>query len=455
MKLEPSRLNRIAVLSFASVGVPIAALNLPIAVFVAPMYAEELGLGTALVGLIFMLLRFWDIITDPLMGWLVDAKPTRRGRIKHWLAASVPILGISAIFVFAPMGQTVGTWYLVFWLAVMWVGYTMLLTPHQCWVPLITNTYDERTRLFMWREVVMTGSMVFLLILPTWLALEYELGRRAQVMVMGAIVAASLPITVGLALKFVRDAPPKPGESAENKFSWPVIRAAFRDRAVLQIVVVDILAGIGFASTGATFLFAAKWGFGVEATAPLALMVYFISGFIAIPFWVWVSKRFEKHIALQAVSAWTAVAYILFFFFSEMGGGFALLTLAAVLSGVGYGPASILLRSMMADVIEREEAETGENRAGLYYAIMTGAFKVGASFAIGVPYILLGMIVGFDPAGDNSPEVVDGLMYVFVGVPIVSFALAALIARRYPLTRRVQKEAAALIAAKNRALAGE
>ena len=85
MRSSSDRLPLPRVLAFASVGMPLSAIGLPMAVFVAPMYAEQLGLGTTMVGLVFMILRFWDLGTDPVMGWLVDSKPTKRGRIKHWL----------------------------------------------------------------------------------------------------------------------------------------------------------------------------------------------------------------------------------------------------------------------------------------------------------------------------------------------------------------------------------
>jgi len=98
---------------------PLAAVGLPMAVFVAPMYATELGLGTTLTGLIFMILRFWDLGTDPVMGWLVDTKPTRRGRVKHWLIASIPVLMLGSFFLYMPVGETVSAPYLVVWLAVM------------------------------------------------------------------------------------------------------------------------------------------------------------------------------------------------------------------------------------------------------------------------------------------------------------------------------------------------
>lgn len=123
---------------------PLAAIGLPMAVFVAPMYAEDLGLGTATVGLILMLLRFWDLGTDPVMGWLVDSKPTKRGRIKHWIVGSVPVLMLGGFFVFIPFGETVSPLYLAFWLAVLWLGFTMLQTPYASWVPMIAADYEDR-----------------------------------------------------------------------------------------------------------------------------------------------------------------------------------------------------------------------------------------------------------------------------------------------------------------------
>ena len=61
--------------------------------------------------------------------------------------------------------------------------------------------------------------------------------------------------------------------------------------------------------------------------------------------------------------------------------------------------------------------------------------------AIGIPYILLGVLVGFNPNGENSPETINGLMYVFVGVPFVFYSLAGLIIRNYPITRQAHEEA--------------
>lgn len=425
---------------------PLAAVGLPMAVFVAPMYAEQLGLGTTMVGLIFMCLRFWDLGTDPVMGWLVDTRPTKRGRIKHWLVASVPVLMLGGFLMFMPIGETVSPTYLVIGLTILWLGFTMLQTPHQSWVPMITTAYDERSRMFMWREVVSTLTLLTLLIVPTLLAINYGIERRGQVQVMGTILMIVLPLTVLLAVLFVPDPAPKTDEP-KMEFSWDAMKAALQNPHMARVLMVEILVGIAIAGTGGTFLFAAQWGFGVKGFAPVILMVFFIAGFAAMPLWVRLSERTEKHSVFMFTSIWSIATYLIYLPLSAMGGGAVYLLIAAIVSGLGYGTPFILARSMVADIIEAEQVKTGENRSGMYYSLMSGAYKTGASFAIGIPYILLGAWVGFDPSSENSPEVVRGLMYVFVGVPVVSYALAAYILRNYSLTRAEQKANAEKLAA--------
>lgn len=409
------------------------------AVFVAPMYAEDLGLGTAMVGFILMVLRFWDLGTDPVMGWLVDSRPTPRGRIKHWIIGSVPILMLGGFFVFIPFGETVSPLYLAFWLAVLWLGFTMLQTPYASWVPMIAADYDDRSRLFLWREILNTFTLIALLVIPSILAIYLNYGAREQVLVMGIILLISLPLTVGLASALVPDAPPDP-DADRVGFSWTAMKSALVDPAVARLLSVEVLIGIAIAATGSTFLFAAKDGYGVVAFAPIVLLIYFLCGFGAMPAWTWLSHRTDKHIAVICVCLWSSIAFFIYLPLSLSGGGIVLLCIGAVVSGLGYGSAPILLRSMMADVIERETKLTGENRAGLYYSLNSAAYKVGASFGIGIPYILLEVVAGYTPGGDNSSSEIAGLMIVFVGVPVAAYGLATLFLRKYPLTR--EREAA-------------
>ena len=73
-------LSRASLGAFVSQAVPIAGLGLPIVVYLPPFYADEMGLGLAAVGWIFMITRFFDVAIDPVFGLVADRYGTRFGR---------------------------------------------------------------------------------------------------------------------------------------------------------------------------------------------------------------------------------------------------------------------------------------------------------------------------------------------------------------------------------------
>lgn len=445
MSSVPGKLPLSQVVAYGSVGIPFGAVGLPMAVFIAPFYAEQMGLGTALVGMIFMALRFWDLFSDPVMGWLVDTKPSRFGKVRHWLVIAVPILLPAVYLLYNPVGPPVSWLVLSIILFVFYIGTTMIVTPHQAWAPSIARSYDERSRLFMWRELFTISTMLVMLALPSILSRTGDVSFAQQISIMGWFLIIALPVTVGAAVWLVPDPLPH-SDAPKASFHPSAILDALRKQTLWRLLATEIFVGIAIAGTAGTFLFASFWGFGVgHGIASLILMAHFIAGFAAMPVWVALSKRTEKYVAMRYVCLWSAITYIAYLPLALLGGGTIALLIAAVISGFGYGSPFILVRSMMADLVEAEEARGGGNRAGLFYSLMSGAYKTGASFAIGIPYILLGVLVGFNPATDNSAETVRGLMFVFVGVPVVSYLLAALLIWRYPITRSEQAKAAAAI----------
>ena len=78
--------------AYSGIAMPMAAMGMPVAVYLPRFYSEGLGLSLATVGLIFTLARIWDLITDPIMGLVIDRFESRWGRRKHWVALSIPVL---------------------------------------------------------------------------------------------------------------------------------------------------------------------------------------------------------------------------------------------------------------------------------------------------------------------------------------------------------------------------
>jgi Na+/melibiose symporter-like transporter len=74
--------------SFTALNLPTSAAGMPMFIFILPFYADDLGLGLSLVGIIFFFGRFTDILTDPVMGVLIDKFPSKWGKHKLWVFLS-------------------------------------------------------------------------------------------------------------------------------------------------------------------------------------------------------------------------------------------------------------------------------------------------------------------------------------------------------------------------------
>ena len=64
----------------------------PVIVFIPRFYASDVGVSLAVVGTIMIAVRIFDVVTDPLMGYVSDHTRGRFGRRRPWIVAATPIM---------------------------------------------------------------------------------------------------------------------------------------------------------------------------------------------------------------------------------------------------------------------------------------------------------------------------------------------------------------------------
>ena len=159
------KLTKPILISYGALAVPLAALGLPLTVYLPPFYEGPIGLSVGTVGIIFMVARFWDIFTDPLMGALVDRYPSKWGRRKHWIVIGIPILMLASWYVFIPSEGEKTAIYLAFWLFILYLAYTFVGLTQQAWGVDLTSKYNERSQVYGWREIGSIFGMMAVLAL--------------------------------------------------------------------------------------------------------------------------------------------------------------------------------------------------------------------------------------------------------------------------------------------------
>ncbi len=442
------RIRTAELLAFASPAAPIAGLGLPLVVYLPPFYAEEMGLGLSTVGAIFMLTRFWDVVTDPLLGLLSDRFHTPWGRRRPWLVLSVPIVvgAVAEIFLPSP-AVTAGS--LLAWMMVLYVGWTLLTISHMAWGAELTPDYHERSRVQGWREIALIAGSITALALPTIIERMGTASTAAdRVAAMGWYIMLLLPATVVWAVLAVGEAPAPRGEP----IGWRrAARIVAQNRPLRRVLAMDVTAGFGGGITAALFLFLAADRLGLGDRASSLLLLYFLSGCAFVPLLIRLSYRWGKHRTLAASSLFSAATLPLVLAIPR-GHGLEAAALF-VLLGVNMGAGPFLFRSIMADVADHDRVESGQQRTGLYFSLLTMTNKLGYALSIGVVYPILEW-VGYIPGATNSEAAITGLSFLFVWPPALAAVVVAAAMWSFPLDLERQRELRRRIRASERGRAG-
>ncbi|MCH1550574.1 MAG: MFS transporter [Pseudomonadales bacterium] len=422
--------------SYAAVALPVGAMAMPIAIYLPPFYGEGLGLSLATVGLIFTAARIWDVVTDPLMGVLIDKYRSRWGQYKHWIAVSIPILMLAVYKLFLPGTGQVTALYLGVWLLVLYVGYTILSIAHQSWGTQLATGYDERSRLYGWREIFVISGMGLVLAIPAAVEVFGEASMASKVASMGLFCLLLFPLTVIPTLTFV----PDKAEERHQRIDWLDVFQVVRANPTLwRLLAADFSTNFASSATAALYIFFATYIFELPGHASTALLLYFFAGFSAMPLWLKLAYKVGKTKAIQLAIGYGILLQSALFLVAEPENVF-MFWAYTFLYGVAYGAAPALLRAMMADITDVDEIQTGKNRAGMFFALLTTVNKLGSAVAVGVVLTLADWVFGFVPGQVNSTSAISGLLMIYCFVPVLGLALAYLPLMRYPLTKAKHEE---------------
>lgn len=426
--MSTARRSSAILAAFAGPCLPLAALGLPLVVYLPEYYSNALGLPLAAVGAAFMGVRLLDIMFDPVMGGIMDRTRSRWGRFRPWLAIGAPLLMLASYMLFMAE-RGVGPGYLWFWLIVVYAGLSICVLAHTAWAAVLSADYNQRSRIYTWWQAGNVVGMILVLVLPPILEAQAGGDHAAGIRSMGWFIIILLPLTIGATLLRV----PEPTAPVERH------RAGLREYVgllkrptVQRLLISDLLLGLAPGITGALFFFYFERVKDFDKVeAGILLLIYFVSALVCAPIWTALSRRIGKHKALSV--AGIVYAVVQFAIVIMPAGNFWLAVPGLILAGLPYSAGPFLLRSMMADVGDEERLATGADRTGLLYAVLAGTAKIGYALAVGITFVALD-VLGFNAQGGGDPQAgMLGLQALFVVAPAVLGLIAAWVTFGYPL----------------------
>ncbi len=431
------RLSTPRLLAFSLGSIPAYMLISMLSTYLPPFYAGRMGISLTAIGLTLGALRLADLGVDLALGWLMDTTRTPIGRYRPWFLAGLPVLWVAVYKVFnPPLHPDAG--YLFAWYILLYVAYSMLVLGHSAWAASISGSYNERSRMFGWMLGIGVAGSAMLNLLPKLTHDQIKPADPGSIPAIGWIImsVATVAVIIATLSTSERVAP----VAAKDRATLKDYLAVFTNKSMLRLLGADLFLILGPGSSAPIYVFFFHGAKGFTATdVGLLLIPFGTAGIFGAPFWAWVAQRFGKHRTVQMAGLGYAVMQTILML---VPAGLFWPTALSMFS-VGFCASAfiVLIRAMVADVADELRLQTGQERSGVLYALVTLTQKLGSSLAVTIIYPILDL-VGFiaKPGAHNTPEAIRGLEMCYVFAPIILVVVGSACLTGYKLDAKRQTE---------------
>jgi len=221
------------------------------------------------------------------------------------------------------------------------------------------------------------------------------------------------------------------------------LRATLSNAPFQLVMGLYLLSWTTASILAAVLVYFASYYLRVPEQANYFVLVAEGAAILFIPAVVWLARRLDKRRAFIWGCAWWAVVLLGIFALQPQQVGLAYVL--AALSGAGIATAYVIPWAMVPDIVEVDQAQTGQRREGSYYAFASFFQKLATGFAIWAMGQTLAWTGYLTPqAGQALPEqpaaAVTAIRWFAGPVPVVLLALAVLFAWRYSITRESHRQ---------------
>lgn len=410
-------LSRKQLWDYALPALPLAVPTVAVYILLPTYYVEEIGLPLFLTGLLLMLARLTDVITDPLIGrWLDHASPTQ---YKGTLALG-GVLCIPALIILIEPFSSAPAISLILGALLLYLGWTLVQVPYITWLSHLSQHSHQRTRAVSLREGLTLIGLLISASIPLLLVIGWSTRQMLWFMTLFTLLLGSITLYRLL----TRTSAPLANTSLDVG-RW---REVLKNKPAMRLVSAWFINGVANGIPAVLFPLYITSVLGLEAEQrPVFILIYFVSACCALPLWLGLSRRFDKVTLWQIAMCIALIAFIPAAWLGPEDAYWFILI--CVITGSALGADLALPHAIQAEVTDWDRFRFRRRQTSLLFALWNGATKLALAFAA---LIALGLLElsGFT-TDQAAPVLALGMIYALL--PGVLKAIAVALLWKFPL----------------------
>jgi GPH family glycoside/pentoside/hexuronide:cation symporter len=415
---------------YALPAIPIAFLYLPVSMLMPAFYSSAMHVSLTTVGIFLVFSRVADVFLDPAIGKWSDMTNSTYGRRKLWMWFGTPVLMLGSFLLFMPIVQA-GGWYLLIASFVIYAGGSMVGLPYAAWGTELMASYNGRSRMAGFREAAGVIGGLAAAMVP---AITGHFGHgvdRFTMGIMGCVIIVLTPLTVWITTRNV-DEPPV---AQRARVAWiPSIIALLKNGPFRLFCIAYIVFTIGGSVAAATMVFYLNDYLGQPTLLGPGILLLALTSVAAVPFWLWMSRLWSKHVATAVSLLLSMVLYGGVTPLLHHGQGWIYVIYLGVIGAISSGFLTLPF-GLLGDIIDYDTLKHREKRGGLYFGVWSFAQKISPALGIGITLPLLNAL-GYRPGVHNTAAALEALKYVYAFGPVPFYVAGGILLLFFPINAK-------------------
>ena len=405
-------------------------------VFQLAFYTDTFGITAAAAGTLFLVVRVWDAIFDPLMGVVADRTNTRWGKFRPWVLWTAVPFGIMGFLTFTtpPFGAQGKLIYAYVTYIVLMMVYSANNLPYSALSGVITGDLAERTSLSAYRFVsAMSAALVIQgLALPMvnyFGGGDSAKGYQITMGIFSALAIVFFVITFATTRERVQ---PDPTQRSSVRRDLADLT---RNGPWVAMFVLTVIVFITLAMRGGVMLYYFKYYLGREDLFSIFNVFGTGSTIVGVVASTPLAKRFGKRDVFIVGLALTVVFTAAFVLLPRTA--VALIFGTEMVRQLAYGLTIPLLWAMMADVADFSEWKNHRRATAVVFSAIVFALKAGLGFGGAIGGWLLAAY-GYVPNVAQTERALQGIKLTASVFPAITFALGVVCLFFYRIDKRLE-----------------
>lgn len=435
--------------------------------YLTQFYTDVLGLSGLFLTLMPLLSRIFDVVTNLIMGRIIDRTRTRQGKARPWVAISGVLMAATGILLYTiPRASYAAqiVWIVVSYNLFFALAFTIYNMSHALMVPLSTRNTKQRDGLAMLTSAGMNmiPGLLVTIILPM-LIRALGVGSAVQgkwIMMMSIISILAIPGTL-IEYYFTKERVTEDAMAAEteedmNKVSFrDQISACFSDKYWRIIMTFWLIYNIFNVLQTNIMPYYANWVLAdsVAAGTNLQVLINAIGqaplGFGIFLLWPLVRKFGKRKVMMIGflIGALGCLGIML----NSRPESFSLVLVFLLIRSLGAIP-TYAMAAQLAEALDHIEWKKGFRADG--FSASVNAIIITVTAGLGQSIILGGVSAfgyiypegGVEQVIQQSTAIKTFFIVCFVGVPMLGYLLGALLQLFYDVEKHLPQMQADIVA---------